>query len=237
MKNAALVILLLAGSGSTASAQDLVSVEDREARLDTWLSMWGGSAESARLWAGGVGIAGAGIVAALGIWQWDQSPEMRPLWGTGFGVAILELALAVAQLAVPSPQELRLARFRAAQREGALDPEELAAFEGEIRAEAEAAAQMRRIMLGIGLGLVAAGGVGLGLTAALGQNVEEWVWGYTLSGLGMLIGTVTAIISPFETPIEQEWAAYRRGFAPATSVSVAPVVGPDVIGLAAHGSF
>lgn len=239
MRFATLVLFLLAMPAPRAHAQDLVPVADREVRLDAWITTWGQSAESSRLWAGGLGVGVGAVLVGAGVWSLaDPTPGLEALTPIMWVAAAVDLAVGITALLVPSVPELRLARWRTARRAGPLSAEQLASFEGELTAEAEYAGQQRALSMGLGLGLVAAGAIGLGLTAALGQDELAWAIGYTASGSAVFVGGLLSLLSLMQSPIEQEWDAYRRGFAPpAPSVRLSPVIGPSIVGLSASGSF
>lgn len=215
-------------------AQELVPVEDPADRLDGWIERWAAEDESARHWVGGLGIAG-GI--GLGVVSAYMVAEQEPLWelyAVVGAVAVVDVALALVNLLMPSLFEERRARWRAARADG-IDEPERARFEGEIAGEIDQARRVRWVTVGIGAGLAVAGAAGLGMTAGLAQDDVARVYGYGFSGGGLLLGAVLAIVSAFPSPREQEWSAYERGFG--LGARVTPVVGPRHVGLGVSGQF
>jgi len=141
----------------------------------------------------------------------------------------------------PTPEVLRWRRFQAAQQANAVDEVMLARFEGELSAEAEAAANRRRARGWVGVGL-AAGGAGLVTLAATSHLKDEARhFSYAEGSVWLIAGTLESIWAFASTSsAEKNWNAYRDGMVPpaqSARFSIAPVVGPSSAFISATAAF
>lgn len=213
----------------------------RAARLEAWLEVRASDDRRDAIIAGVTGIGGGVVSAVAGAWIWaDQifgfSPLGRPLFGSLLlALGGVELAFGIAALAAPPVSVQRLARWRLALEEG-MTPEQLAAFEGELRADADAARQERWLVMAGGAGLALAG-AGIGVLAGTVEGLTDLdrLYGGLVGGAYGLAGLVLFLTSFIESPAETAWNQYQRGEGPRAVLSVRPVFGAGSLGLA--GTF
>lgn len=182
-------------------------------------------------------------LALAGLSTWILADEAFA--GAGYGrvavgamgivLSALAVGLATYQLAVPSVAEGRWARYTAGPR----DPRELARFEGELRAEAEAARRERFTVLVIGASSMAASLGFLITTAALdsGLTDADRLFGYTTAGTLGALGLALTILSLFDSPAENAWRSVEAGTLPRAATRVLPWASAQGGGLLLTGAL
>jgi len=214
----------------------------RAARLEAWLDVRASDDQRDAILAGVSGFVGGAVGIGGGVWIWtDQLFGLtdfgRPMIGSLLvALGALELGLGIVAFAAPPVSAQRLARWRLAI-EGGLGAEELASFEGELRADADAARQGRWITMAGGAGLALAG-AGVATLAGTLEGLSELdrLYGGVVGGAYGLFGLLLFATSFIESPTETAWSQYSLGQGPrASAISIRPIVGAGSLGLA--GTF
>jgi len=151
---------------------------------------------------------------------------------TGLAVAPMMIASGIYSLLGVQSNGDRLLRWRMAMN-GELSAIELGRFEGELRAEANAARVSRWGSFALGVGILAGGLVTMILGAAF-EDFDDEFRAITIGGGGgfAVIGGVMMGTSFLESSVEQMWRTYQRGSAaPTAGVNVRPVFGLGSVGL------
>lgn len=151
---------------------------------------------------------------------------------TGFAASPMLLATGLYTLLAVRSNGDRLERWRAAMA-GELTALELGRFEGELRAEANAARVSRWGGFALGVGLMVGGATTLILSAAL-DGFDDETRGIVAGtgGLFLALGGVVTGTSFIESSVEQMWSDYQRGApSPQAGASVQLVVGLGSVGL------
>jgi hypothetical protein len=224
------------------SAEPSAADPVRAARLEAWLDVRASDDQRDAILAGVSGFVGGAVGIGGGVWIWtDQLFGLtdfgRPMIGSLLvALGALELGLGIVALAAPPVSAQRLARWRLAI-EGGLGAEELAGFEGELRADADAARQGRWITMAGGAGLALAG-AGVATLAGTLEGLSELdrLYGGVVGGVYGLFGLVLFATSFIESPTETAWSQYSLGQGPrASAIAIRPIVGAGSLGLA--GTF
>ncbi|HEY8429746.1 MAG TPA: hypothetical protein VIL20_15285 [Sandaracinaceae bacterium] len=215
---------------------------ERLARLEAWLEALAAHDARDALLSGTLGLVAGALGAAAGTWVWSDdlfgtAPFGRPMVGSLLLAAGgMSLGLGVYSLAATPRSVSRLARYRRAAEAG-MTPEALAAFEGELRAEAEVARTERWVSLAVGTGIALAGAT-IGILSASLDGLQELdrLYGVLVGGAYGVIGIVFAVASLFDSPAETALHEYEAGRSPrASGPTVRFLAGPGALGLA--GTF
>lgn len=214
----------------------------RAARLEAWLDVRASDDQRDAIVAGVSGIGGGTLGIAAGVWIWtDQLFGLtdfgRPMIGSLLvALGAIEVGWGIVALAAPPVSAQRLARWRLAI-EGGLSAEALASFEGELRADADAARQGRWIAMAGGAGLALAG-AGIATLAGTLEGLSELdrLYGGLVGGAYGLVGLLLFATSFIESSAETAWSQYSQGQGPrASAIAIRPIVGAGSLGLA--GTF
>jgi hypothetical protein len=222
--------------------------DDLEART---LRMDGALERLARKNAGGMpaldlvlGAAYSAIGVAI---AFDRSEEPRSSFFRGLAV-VESLAIGGAELGQaidgwasgPSVDVARYARFRQDVRSGHWTSLRLAQYEGELYADAQISAMLRRRVAwaSLGAGLAGASMIAIAATSDMRGAARglTYVEGAVLLPIGT-IGGLAALLSP--SPNECEWRNYRQpqGVAPMRQLSLLPIPIPGGLLLSAGARF
>lgn len=216
-----------------------VADTDRAARLEAWLDVRASDDRRDALLGGAMGVTAGALLGGLGVWMWSDNlfgaaPFGRPMIGSlSLAMGGMMLGLGIVALAVPPLSVERLARFRAAAGEG-MTAAALASFEGELRAEADAARQARWLSAAMGVGVALAGGTIAVLSASLdGLEELDRIYGGAVGGGYALFGVLLFAMSFIESPAETAWREYEAGRGPEQAhANVRFLAGLGSIGLA-----
>ncbi len=180
---------------------------------------------------GGVLIGGS-IWLALDVGAFGGFGGPSPILITSLAVAPMMIASGIYSLIGIRSNTDRLLRWRAAM-DGELSAIELARFEGELRAEANAARVSRWGSFALGVGILVGGVIAMILGGAL-DGFDDDFRAITIGGGGgfVAIGGVLMGTSFLESSVEQMWNQYRRGdAAQIAGFSIRPVFGLGGVGL------
>lgn len=212
---------------------------ERASRLDAWLELRAHETERDALLAGIAGIGGGALLMGMGVWMWaddafGSATFGRPLMGSlTLALGGVGVGLGVAALVTAEPAVERLRRWREANERG-LTNEDLARFEGELRAEADAARFARFVSMATSIGLAVGGGAILGLSLGIdGLSELDRIYGASIGGAYVAFGALMFGLSFIESPEETAWNRYQRDEGP--QVSIQPVIGIGSLGVA--GTF
>jgi len=215
------------------------------ARLDAWLGSFDGTARTLRYISAPLSILSGAALVGLGIW-FITDDDLRvgsreATVGLGAGMIALggmSVGIGIYNFAAPTYPEEAYARFVLA-RDAGLSQRELGRFEGEFLAMAEVSRTTRYLSIVAGFSLALGGGVAIAMSAT--EDSEEprfigLVTGTVLAISGVLVGGLSFI----PTPYERAWEKYEAGLGPdgeAVTAQVAPMVGPELAGVAVSGTF
>ncbi|MFK7987121.1 MAG: hypothetical protein AB8I08_13940 [Sandaracinaceae bacterium] len=189
-----------------------------------------------------LGLASGATLLAGSIWMAADDEAFGGFGGaspamiTGFAISPVMFVWGVYSLLGLGANNDRLLRWTSA-RAGGLSAVELARFEGELRAEANAARVSRTATLVLGVGVAAGGAITAILGGALEDVDDELRWSTVGAGAGLAaIGGLMIGLSFLESGVEQLWSRYRAGGEPtSTESTVELVISPTGVGVA--GTF
>lgn len=210
--------------------------------LETWLKHARDYGKRNRMWGGGMGLAGSGLLLGFGTALFlDNTPKNAFARGVGllslsFGGVFL--VGSITSFIVESAAEERYERWQAA-RDAGMTEREFSRFEGELRATIKHRDRAHRARRWGNLGLALSGGLILGLTspANLTGNSKKaaYVTGGVLAGMGV-VGFGLSFIRHKDL-----WERYESGASPRgkkkASVTATPTLARDGGGLALIGEF
>jgi len=238
---------------SRVAAQDVSAVAVPEApsaeaedHVERWLVHYARPAEGFRIGWGIAAIAiGAGVIPLEG-WVLSTA-DPRPSSGfqgvivegaVGIGLAVVDIALGIVNVVVPSVQEHRLERWRALRARGAVSSRDIGRFEGEMLAGLVGAQEARWTSLALGIAF-ACDGVASALLTAAYAPADVQLYGYLIAGYFGVMGIVLAVVPWLVTSVDEERRRIESGEPPddAPSLSFAPWASPGGGGLVLGGSF
>lgn len=227
------------------STREAFAAEVDVVRLDAWLASFDGMSRTLRYIAAPLSVVAGGLLAGLGVWYIADdslvigSREATVGLGAGMvGLGVMSTAIGIYNFVVSTYPEQTYERFQLARGEG-LSVRDLGRFEGELRAMAELSRTQRMLSIVAGFSMAVGGGVAAGLSATVDREDPRTIGiitGSTLAIVGVLLGALSFIPSPYE----QAWEKYDEGLGPddrAPTAQVTPLVGPNVAGVSVAGSF
>ncbi|MGB5809764.1 MAG: hypothetical protein WBG86_04485 [Polyangiales bacterium] len=222
--------------------EPLASALDQE-RLDVWLEYVAEAERQKRRFSGANQVVASALLMGFGAWGFSLSnPSTELDKGLGLAAVMLSgvsMSMGIAQLAKKSVAETRFARWRAVVGPS-MTLREFSRFEGELRAQSEAASRMSRLVRWGNFGFALTGGLVLGLTPVANLSGDGKTLGYIIGGVtfGMgMLGFGMSFAGPGEAGY---WSAYQRGQIPRGSSrrwSAAPAVGRNFYGARVVGRF
>ncbi|MEM7136535.1 MAG: hypothetical protein AAF500_08150 [Myxococcota bacterium] len=227
----------LAERGVTAAP---LATEYQRAHLGAWLEYSAAAAGRQRRSSGANGLVAGSIALGIGIGLYVSSSNA---FDKGIGITLIATSsvywsVAMFQLVRKSAAERRLVRWN--QVNGAsLTLQELGRFEGELRAQSEAADRARRLQRWGNFGLAMGGALMLGLTPVADLSDDSQRTAYIVGGVTVGVGLVAFGFSFLKSPESNYWKAYQAGVAPPRSVrwSAAPSVGRKFVGARLSATF
>ena len=209
------------------------------ARMEAQLTDRARSERTSSIINGVVGLATGGALFGASLWLSVDEDAFGAGFGTpnpaaitGFSVSPMLLAMGIYSLIGIGSDGDRLLRWRAAMN-GELSALELGRFEGELRAEANAARVSRWATTALGVGILAGGAATMVLGGALDGFDDEFR--AVIVGTGgayLVIGAVLTGTSFLESSVEQMWNQYRSGEeSPPLGFTIQPVLGPGSVGI------
>lgn len=208
---------------ATARAEPLVWEDDPGERMTAWLRAQGESMETVKLLNGpasiGVGVAMMGVgVAGLADGVYPEHPNLGWLQ---LAVGAMGVGQGLVWMLIRAEPDARMARWSQARAQG-VDPDEMARFEGELRAYPYIARMERALFVWSGLGLIFGGALVAGATPGANLPDGHAVASYVASGVYGGVGVALLFASLFFDLNDSAWERYQRGLAPPRKVSLTP---------------
>jgi hypothetical protein len=221
------VLIVAMAASATARAQSAMQTQPASApatqvqseRMQRGLQALSRSGDAALTWSAVISLIAGGGLIGYGTWvavdgdSLGQSGHRTALSATMLMLGGLVFANGLrAIVGIATPDEERFARFQAESARGAIDAIAIARYEGELRAEAEIARQIRELN-GVAFIGTASAGAGVLVLAATSQfkgdaRTAAWFWGGALvaSGVWQAIANLTGASAS-----ERVWRAYQSG--------------------------
>ncbi len=210
-------------------------------RLDGWLRLGDDRASTARVAVIVLSFVVGAAALSGAVWAYSQDdPDVRGMLGSVFVLdGVFQIGLGLAMLHLTFPQEDRWQRWSRVRARGATLVD-VAAFAGELRAEAEAQRFARMVGGATGLAMAAGGAAAIGLAAVTEMSDDARLVSISLGALFLAAGGAVGLVSLLvKSPVERDWERYERGFRPidpeSLALDVAPFLAEDGAGLALVG--
>ncbi|MEM9730028.1 MAG: hypothetical protein AAF997_15720, partial [Myxococcota bacterium] len=217
------------------------ATDAQRAYLRSWLEYAANVEKRQRRSAGVNGVIGGSLFMAIGLSLYLSSSSSLDDFDKGIGLALigassLYLSVGIFRLAKKSDGERRLDRWYVADN-GQMTAREFGRFEGELRAQAEAAERAVRLQRWGNFGLFMGGALMLGLTPV--SNLQDKETGYIVGGVTAGVGLLGFAFSFMGSPQANYWKAYQAGLPPpqARRWSVAPAAGRTYAGAQLRATF
>ncbi|MEM7436663.1 MAG: hypothetical protein AAF436_16020 [Myxococcota bacterium] len=217
-----------------------LATEYQRAHLGAWLEYSAAAAARQRRSSGANGLVAGSIFLGIGIGLYVSSSNS---FDKGIGIALiasssLYWSVAMFQLVRKSDAERRLVRWNQVN-SASLTLQELGRFEGELRAQSEAADRAKRLQRWGNFGLAMGGALMLGLTPVADLSDNSQRTAYIAGGMTVGVGLLSFGFSFIKSPESNYWKAYQAGVAPprAARWSAAPSVGRKFVGARLSATF
>jgi hypothetical protein len=231
------------------SQQAATQLEQRCQRMQRSLEALAAAGDSALLWSTAISVVGGGAVLAYGAWVavdgggLPQNAQRTALSATMLTLGGLLFASGVRDVAgLTTTDQERLSRWHKERALAGPDAITLARYEGELRAEAAIARQIRTLdgVAFIGTASAGAGVLALAITAQFtgSARTAAWFWGGALfvTGVWQAIASLAG-----ESRSERVWNAYRTGArdpgAAIAHITLTPAVARGAFALRLSGRF
>jgi len=222
-------------------ALDVYATDAERAHLRGWLEYAAGAERRQRRSAGVNNVLAGAVLMGAGVGLYVSKSSSLGDADKGLGLALiggssLFLAVGIFQLARKSDGETRLKRWSEVDNES-LTIRELGRYEGELRAQSEAAARALRLQRWGNFGLFMGGALMLGLTPV--SNLEDKGTGYIVGGFTAGFGLLGFAFSFIGSPQAEYWKAYQAGQAAPKSRKwgASPAVSRTFVGAQVGATF
>jgi hypothetical protein len=228
------------------------SVDNRAARLGTWIEALADDAKRNRVWSGVVaclgGVLSTTIGAGIGLSDqreraFDSSSNAAAVFLSGAYIlsGTVLTAYGAYVLYSPSFEEDRWQRWQKTSRKP-MDSATLLRFEGELRTDAIRARGERLTAGMLDLGLALGGVATVSIATYAARNYGEYSFAYLFGGLMTALGSISAIVRFMtESDAEKAWRRYRSGLSyedeEEVELTVQPVSLNGGAGLLLSGAF